>query len=192
MTKRTEKKFLERDYAFSLLHFCLNFLSDWMLFSRKRGPVDHSVSTFVPPPFFFLLPPPTLTQQPFLLCERICLQNSVKMVQCSKFEPILVYYKYFFVTPPLLFFLPPPPPLTQQGKCWISGGGVYMLSTPTLRSSAGPHTKYNKYKNTISTCHHYQLKHSCTHAFTCSNRRLHVIISYSSRRTHVIKLRRPI
>ena len=114
------------------------------------------------------------------------------MVQCSKFEPILVYYKYFFVTPPLLFFLPPPPPLTQQGKCWISGGGVYMLSTPTLGSSAGPHMKYNKYKNTISTCHHYQLKHSCTHAFTCSNRRLHVIISNSSRRTHVIKFRRPI
>ena len=107
---------------------------------RKRGPVDHSVSTFVPPPLFFLLPPP---------------------------------------------------PLTQQGKCWISGGGVYMLSTPTLRSSAGPHMKYKMQKYNFYMSQ-YQLKHSCTHAFTCSNRRLHVIISNSSRRTHVIKFRRPI
>ena len=54
-----------------------------MEFWRKRGPVDHSVSPFVPPPFFSLLPPPPLTQQPSLLCEIICLQNSIKMVQCS-------------------------------------------------------------------------------------------------------------
>ena len=156
-----------------------------------RGPVDQlttaCVSTLVPPPLFFLLPPLTLTQQPSLLCERICLQNRFK--NGSTLEPSLVYYKYFFVTPPPLFFLLPP--LTQQGKCWISGGGVYMLSTPTLRSSAGPHMKYKMHKCNFYMSQ-YQRKHSCTHAFTCSNRRLHVIISNSSRRTHVIKLRRPI
>ena len=58
-------------------------LYDWMEFRRKRGPVSHIVCTFDPAPFFFLLSPPPLTQQPSLLCERICLQNSIKMVQCS-------------------------------------------------------------------------------------------------------------
>ena len=66
-----------------------------------------------------------------------------------------------------------------------------MLSTPTLRSSAGPHMKYKMQKYNFYMSQ-YQIQHSCTHAFTCSNRRLHVIISNSSRRTHVIKLRRPI
>ena len=54
-----------------------------MEFRRKRGPVSHIVCTFDPAPFFFLLSPPPLTQQPSLLCERICLQNCIKMVQCS-------------------------------------------------------------------------------------------------------------
>ena len=151
-----------------------------MEFWRKRGPVDHSVSPFVPPPFFSLLPPPPLTQQPSLLCETICLQNSIKMVQCSNLASSttstfssLLHFSSF--SPLLLLWLREVLDFRRwrlhvinsntQVISWssyeVQNTEIQLLhasiSNPTLM-----YTRVHMFQSTF-TCYHFQLKspHSC-------------------------------